>query len=176
MNLDRLIKLAKLANSNPNEHEANAAARKVCRLIAENNYSFNGAKNQEPATSGARTWNDVKRSQDPFWRVWEEAFKGRQNYQKYRNGSWDNYETPNPPPPEPPKQPNPPPGWYHVNWDFTTNTKKEDNKGYKRSYEPKNRDCTVCNLTKGTTDTTTPYICADCKWRRYHAEKGETSE
>lgn len=40
MNLDLIIKLAKLANNNPNEHEANAAARKVCQLLAEGNFNF----------------------------------------------------------------------------------------------------------------------------------------
>ena len=41
MNLELLIKLVKLANNNPNENEANLAARKVCRIIAEGNYKFN---------------------------------------------------------------------------------------------------------------------------------------
>jgi hypothetical protein len=41
MNIDLIIKLAKLANNNPNEHEANLAARKVCKLLAEGKYKFN---------------------------------------------------------------------------------------------------------------------------------------
>ncbi len=44
MNIDLIIKLAKLANNNPNENEANAASRKVCRLIAEGKYEFNNVK------------------------------------------------------------------------------------------------------------------------------------
>lgn len=32
MNLKLIEKLARLANNNPNEHEANLAARKVCRI------------------------------------------------------------------------------------------------------------------------------------------------
>lgn len=40
MNIELIIKLTKLANNNPNENEANAAARKVCKLIAEANYQF----------------------------------------------------------------------------------------------------------------------------------------
>src|SRR6516165_11215196 len=40
MNYDLIIKLAKLANNNPNDNEANQAARKVCRLLAEANFNF----------------------------------------------------------------------------------------------------------------------------------------
>lgn len=40
MNSDQLIKLIKLANNNPNENEANSAARKVCKIIEENKFSL----------------------------------------------------------------------------------------------------------------------------------------
>lgn len=40
MNKELIIKLAKLANNNPNENEANAAARKVCVLLAEGHFKF----------------------------------------------------------------------------------------------------------------------------------------
>lgn len=40
MNIELIIKLAKLANNNPNDNEANAASRKVCRLIEEGNFQF----------------------------------------------------------------------------------------------------------------------------------------
>lgn len=40
MNLDLLKKLTRLANNNPNENEANLAARKVCKLLEENNFKF----------------------------------------------------------------------------------------------------------------------------------------
>lgn len=46
MNLDLLIKLVKLANNNHNEHEANSAARRACKLIAEGNYKFSEVKAQ----------------------------------------------------------------------------------------------------------------------------------
>ena len=42
MNLDLLKKLVKLAINNPNDNEANSAARKVCRMIAEDNYKLVG--------------------------------------------------------------------------------------------------------------------------------------
>jgi len=40
MKLDLLKKLVKLANSNPNEHEANAAARQLCRMLEKDNFSI----------------------------------------------------------------------------------------------------------------------------------------
>ena len=40
MNLELLQKLVKLANNNPNENEANAAARKVCLMISESEFKF----------------------------------------------------------------------------------------------------------------------------------------
>ncbi len=45
MNLDLIIKLVKLANNNPNEHEANSAARQVCKLIAAGEFKFNNTNN-----------------------------------------------------------------------------------------------------------------------------------
>lgn len=38
MNKDLIIKLVKLANNNPNDNEANNAARKVCKLLEEGNF------------------------------------------------------------------------------------------------------------------------------------------
>lgn len=62
MNKDLIIKLAKLANNNPNEHEANSAARRVCKLLAEANFNFGS------------TWNDVKRSSEPEFK--SKAYNG----------------------------------------------------------------------------------------------------
>ena len=69
MNLDLLIKLVKLANNNPNEHEANSAARRACKLIAEGDYKFtaNVAKpTNNKTTSGWSPVDDyVKRNTPP---------------------------------------------------------------------------------------------------------------
>lgn len=46
MNLELLIKLVKLANNNPNEHEANFAARKACKLIEESKFVFNNTQQE----------------------------------------------------------------------------------------------------------------------------------
>lgn len=83
MKLDLLKKLTALANNNPNENEANLAARKVCLMLAEakfalpievsktsarsqNPWGFSGgvSEQKEPKTA-SQTWNDVKRSEEP---------------------------------------------------------------------------------------------------------------
>src|SRR5579859_4847245 len=61
MNLDLLTKLVELANNNPNENEANLAARKVCKIIAEGNFNFIDDKNLGNQYTGKWTgfsnWN-----------------------------------------------------------------------------------------------------------------------
>ncbi len=54
--LERLKKFTRLANNNPNEHEANVAARRVCKILEEHNFEL------------AVTWNDVKRSTEPAFK------------------------------------------------------------------------------------------------------------
>ncbi|HWY35956.1 MAG TPA: hypothetical protein VNX68_15035 [Nitrosopumilaceae archaeon] len=87
MNLDLLKKLVRLANNNPNDNEANLAARKVCKLIEADNFNFNGNSSSnsipytkvkegndwegfgrsynKPKSESGGTWNDVKRSTEP---------------------------------------------------------------------------------------------------------------
>ncbi len=52
MNFDLITKLAKLANNNPNEAEANSAARKVCKLLAEANFQFTGEPVKQKVQQG----------------------------------------------------------------------------------------------------------------------------
>lgn len=66
MNIDLIIKLARLANENPNDNEANLAARKVCQLIKAAEYKFNITV--RPESSGPKTWNDVRRSEEAQFR------------------------------------------------------------------------------------------------------------
>jgi hypothetical protein len=61
IDIEKLKSIIRLANNNPNENEANLAARKACKILAEDNFKF---LNPQPAT----TWNDVKRSTEPGFR------------------------------------------------------------------------------------------------------------
>lgn len=60
-------KLIKLANNNPNDNEANLAARKVCKMLAD--YKFEGDIKVKFPSQKPTTWNDVQRSTEPFWRT-----------------------------------------------------------------------------------------------------------
>lgn len=51
MNYDLIEKLIRLANNNPNENEANLAARKVCKFLAD--HSFH---NDSPRGSQQKDW------------------------------------------------------------------------------------------------------------------------
>lgn len=86
--LELIKKLIKLANNNPNEHEANLAARKVCSMLTD--YKFTQSTSSErvrsasnptynpfeelfkrarqQAQQGPRTWDDVNRSTEPWWK------------------------------------------------------------------------------------------------------------
>lgn len=60
MDLELLRKLVKLANNNSNEHEANSAARRVCKLIAENNFELIGGDAQsKPKFASRDAWDIV---------------------------------------------------------------------------------------------------------------------
>lgn len=135
MNLDRLLKLLKLANHNPNDSEANSAARAASRMLGEENYKWledakkNGghpprASKGEPTIKEftdprtgeitikisqldahdnprvyqllkqlqaelrrPRTWSDVNRSKEPYWRS---TYKGGERGGK---GDWDKDES-----------------------------------------------------------------------------------
>lgn len=70
--LEILKKLTALANNNPNENEANLAARKVCRLLQESNFIL----------TVNSTWNDVKRTTEP------EIKSTRSSSNPSRYGDW----------------------------------------------------------------------------------------
>src|SRR5258708_17675117 len=66
MNLDILKKLVNLANNNPNEHEANSAARKACQLIKESEFKFDVDQSQQPTGTwgGFSDFRPTKRQED----------------------------------------------------------------------------------------------------------------
>src|SRR5258708_29378701 len=75
MNIELLTKLVKLANNNPNEHEANAAARKVCLIIAEAKFKFSADLSATgPIPNPYDTGNDLYNmmmnfgKQDPYYK------------------------------------------------------------------------------------------------------------
>lgn len=56
MNIQLLKKLVKLANNNPNEHEANSAAKRVCRMIEDGEFNFSENAKPEFKASSLDEW------------------------------------------------------------------------------------------------------------------------
>ena len=99
MKLDKLRALIRLANNNNSEGEANAAARKVCRILASNEFTitegFRFKTAQEKVFRGGNpggnkgTWNDVKRNDgEPAWRA-----KPPDPKPPYNTTEYDQYES-----------------------------------------------------------------------------------
>lgn len=97
--VDRLMKLIELANNNSAEHEANSAARSVCKILQ--GYIFK-------ADDIVQTWNDVKRTETPdFKSTPPKATRQSRNpfedfiNQQFRGGFYDtrNQYGPGRPPP-----------------------------------------------------------------------------
>lgn len=221
--LDRLIKLAKLANHNPNDEEANSAARALAKMFSEDNYKwiettqknggsppkspYNTSKiDEDPLTneiiirisriklhSSSRltqlfrqlqdelnkptTWNDVHRSSEPQWRskppppkdqyrgekyqpfddVWEDFIRDFDNRSRQRARQQEYRRAQNE---ERKKQEE---REFKAKQAQTWTWESESAKGYKKVYKQTVRDCTVCNITRLTSDEEIPYVCYECK-------------
>lgn len=111
MNLDLVLKLVRLANNNPNDNEANLAARRVCQMLAtaieKGELRWNVKRPVAPPVSrpapAPTTWNDVQRSTEPQWSsrppqdagadLWDMINKIRQE-----EGNWWHQRWSQPPP------------------------------------------------------------------------------
>lgn len=87
MNFEQIKKLIRPANNNPNDNEANLAAREVCRRLAS--YEFVVSKPPEPPKT-----THTHRAEDPFWDAIfkaarernakrEQNYKSAPSYQEY---------------------------------------------------------------------------------------------
>lgn len=143
MNVDLIIKLARLANENPNENEANLAARKVCSLLKSAGYKFSNVTNPTKSKRGE------PEKQEPVWTsshyedwvraVFDQNFYNRQtNYKRKTRGSWfdETYQT------KPPR-------------------------------DERVLNCTVCHKDVHTIFVGSPesYVCGPCQWDTYEKDK-----
>ncbi len=64
MDIEKLKKLVKLANNNPNENEANLAARKVCQILEQTNFQAIAVVNKQapPQQPKAGPYEDFLRN------------------------------------------------------------------------------------------------------------------
>ena len=157
MNLELLIKLVKLANNNPNDNEANLAARKVCKMIAEANFQFPGNGHRVDARARPFDVGDIfeqfrRDVEEQTRRESERSERRREREANAYSSVWDipyqesasdwtppRYSPPprqNPPPPRPEKRP---------------------------------LQCTKCGNTIMTGFVGVPqaFVCNKCHWQNY---------
>lgn len=170
MNLKLLEKLVRLANNNPNEHEANLAARRACKLIQEANFKFL-PDNTESKPAETITWNDVVRSTEPFWR----GFKGGS-----AGGGKSEPRTTAPRPEEYVRN------WEYVNWArgnpfvgveyepvFTGKTTDTTKRWDRQNKTTRRLKCKTCSQTKDTifVGAEELFECNECQWEAYRRTK-----
>lgn len=171
MNLDKLLALIRLANNNPNDNEANLAARRVCKILATKEFTISAqpvytTKDGKTIRQGEpKTWNDVKRSNEPAWRsrptapspdMWEDFMRNN-----FRGTSWVNWDSA-------PHQEAPEEYDYQPFYKPSKRDKKEDEDWItgKRKRRQELRVCSKCGLETMTFRTDeVPWICNPCHWK-----------
>lgn len=145
MNITLIVKLAKLANNNPNDNEANLAARKVCRLIEEGGFRFTESS-PPPSTKQDTTYNDIRRTRESFWKSHKPTGPGS-------GFDWD-------------KSP--------LN-DFLKDYYKNFTDFKRPSQQKEERElvCVECKKKKKTKFVGLPecYICNECQWTMFTRHK-----
>ena len=174
MNIDLIIKLAKLANNNPSEHEANSAARRVCKLLAEGNFEFGIVRTTTPDFQSTRPpWNS--QPVDDVYDILEELRRKRKaTYQRtaeqYRRGTWTTPESQR--------------DWYEQsqcthNWVYVANKEqylcifcnKVETKQERHARKPESKRCIHCRKIMTEPAEIANKICGDC-WRKEREKFG----
>jgi len=165
MNLDLLKKLTRLANNNPNENEANLAARRVCKMLEEGDWKLSSSTPIQDAAERLRKNPPNDPNSDWF---------NRQQHTQPRRPDNPNQEydsSGRPKPPNPPKSPpkkepvKPPSGW---NNPFEKMNETFFNEVFGRRKAPERLKCTKCGNLKLTSFIGNPavFICQDCNWSK----------
>lgn len=197
MNIELLKKLIRLANNNPNEHEANAAARRACKMVAEDNFALlnNTVENLQDKYTvrtppEARTWDDVKRSTEPEFKSrppsgynpsqaqWDyimdllnrNPFRSGPNPfdREYRGGQWSKQYDPKKWDNENPTEPIPK-QQYHP--DDAKYYERRKERGFGETKFP--LKCKTCGNVKLTLFMGLPemFECNSCQWTAYERNK-----
>ena len=180
MDIEKLKSIIRLANNNPNEHEANLAARKACKILAENDFALfkqtrtaadkiYGVSNPTGRNTG--TWNDVKRSTEPQWKSKSYDGPGSPEARAYQEDwfkKWNNYW----------KQAEKEPAQGNTSWDKETNydsrnykAKVNWTKDYPFDDKPKKKESRIKKCSKCGVEVSTfrfkeePFVCTVCHWK-----------
>lgn len=165
MNLDLLKKLTRLANNNPNDNEANLAARRVCKMLEESDWKILPEVKTAYGKMNEGQWASPK-PPDPN----SDWFNRQQHTQPRRpdnpNQEYDSSGRPKPPKSPPKQEPvKPPPGW---NNPFEKINETFFNEVFGRRKAPERLKCTKCGNLKLTSFIGNPavFICQDCNWSK----------
>ena len=172
MDIEKLKSIIRLANNNPNEHEANLAARKACKILAENDFALlsrpirTAADKLNQHASNYGTWADVKRSTEPFWSSKPYEAQGTKEARAYQDDwfkKWNNYWK------SAEKDPVDGVEYESRSWDEETIPKYKSNIKYdsqgKRVRESAKRTCSKCGVEVSTFRfKEEPFVCNPCHW------------
>jgi len=153
MNIELIKKLIKLANNNPNEHEANLAARKACHLIEEGKFDF-GMNKKEPGQTKKPEPNRSNSSivYEDLLKTYQDMFRERGFRSHWRDEpfAWErDFREPY---------------GYKPSWE-----KSEPER--ERQQKPKKiLECKTCGFRKETTfrGLESIYICNECLWESFN--------
>lgn len=163
MNLDLLIKLVKLANNNPSEHEANSAARRACKLIAEGNYDFGQPKTAQQKVNikpqGSWTGFGGSYGGNPYADIEEmmrEMQRQKQADADARRRAQQNTHEPGF-------------GGYRPSDAQNAYYNYRPGRGFEgQEKKPKvRRDCSRCGINVETNSKAQVFVCSICLWKAY---------
>ena len=140
---ERLKKLVALANNNPNDNEANFAARKVCKILAEKNFAFIQVRTE--TTRATRQEPTVRSASNPVGNDWfRNYWNPSEAQEKYYSSNYS---------------------W--VYWDEMQKETPESKK------EKKDIKCSKCGELYNTAFIGPPqiYVCNKCVWQTYQDSK-----
>ena len=169
MNLDLLKKLTRLANNNPNDNEANLAARRVCKMLAECDFKLVETVQSRPNTSSMgtppRPPEPKKEQKEHPWTY--KPSKSQEDYirdifgnfnfgRKFYGGQWSGKAE---------QQQNS--NRYDIPYDPYFNPRRKDEPKEKREL-----NCTRCGRPILTAYIGNIFVCNDCHWKEYNERRG----
>lgn len=162
LNLDLLTKLVKLANNNPNDNEANLAARKVCQLIEAAGFKFSVTQvvTKPPVTTPQNPTPPPYKSADAadFRRRFYDEYKKQNPNVRYKSPynyiEYDDFS------------------FFGRDQDYM-NIKYETVRKTKQYKSKRNLKCKICKEEKETMflGLEELYECNDCQWANYLENK-----
>lgn len=170
MNKELLIKLIKLANHNNADGEANAAARRVCKMIENDQFKCLGQEIKGKPMSVPFTYTTQPTSNPPnsIYDYVKEKFYTNKTYDPFHGHYKVNIDFDEPFYTEKSREPKPPPVYSRDGyiWDERENRWKSGKP--RRALKCKSCSTIVNTIYQGLEDL---FECNDCQWTAYERKK-----